>query len=61
MDIERTMQFIVEQQARHEAAVQKFDEQMAKHDDRIAKNEQMNSGLRPSPIWSAGWRKLEFV
>ena len=49
MDIERTMQFILEQQARHEArheaAVQKHDEEMAelraaaaKHDEQLAKN-----------------------
>ena len=43
MDIERTMQFIVEQQARHEASVQKHDEQIAaltasvqKHGEQIA-------------------------
>ena len=52
MDIERTMQFIVEQQAQFWASVQKHDEQialtsqqiaelkagMAKHDEQIAKN-----------------------
>jgi chromosome segregation ATPase len=37
MDIERTMQFIVEQQAQFWASVQKHDEQMAKHDEQIAK------------------------
>jgi chromosome segregation ATPase len=36
MDIERTMQFILEQQARHEAAVQKHDEQFAKNAEQIA-------------------------
>ena len=47
MDIERTMQFILEQQARHEAAVQKNDEQIAaltasvrKHDEQIAKHDE---------------------
>jgi ABC-type transporter Mla subunit MlaD len=52
MDIERTMQFIVEQQAQFWASVQKHDEQialtsqqiaelkagMAKHDEQIAKS-----------------------
>ncbi len=45
MDIERTMQFIVDQQAQFWASVQKHDEQIAelramaaKHDEQIAKN-----------------------
>jgi len=36
MDIERTMQFIVEQQAQFWASVQKHDEQIAKNDTQIA-------------------------
>jgi uncharacterized protein (DUF3084 family) len=43
MDIEQTMQFILDMQAKHEAAVQKHDEQIAaltasmqKHDEEIA-------------------------
>ena len=36
MDIERTMQFIVEQQAQFWASVQKHDEQVAKNDQQIA-------------------------
>ena len=36
MDIERTMQFIVEQQAQFWASVQKHDEQIAKHEAAIA-------------------------
>ncbi len=45
MDIERTMQFIVEQQAQFWASAQKHDQQIAelkagmvKHDEQIAKN-----------------------
>jgi chromosome segregation ATPase len=45
MDIERTMQYIVEQQAQFWASVQKHDEEIAamrataaKHDEQIAKN-----------------------
>ena len=36
MDIERTMQFIVEQQAQFWTSVQKHDEQVAKNDQQIA-------------------------
>src|SRR5208283_3586117 len=56
MDIERTMQFIVEQQAQFWASVQKHDEQVAemraaaakaaaKHDERIAKNSEQIATL----------------
>ena len=52
MDIERTMQFIVEQQAQFWASVQKHDEQIAemraaaaKHDEQIAKNSEQISGI----------------
>jgi hypothetical protein len=38
MDLERTMQIIVEQQAQLTASAQKRDEQIAKHDEQIAKN-----------------------
>jgi dynactin complex subunit len=38
MDIERTMQFIVEQQAQFWASVQKHDEEIAKNNEQIAKN-----------------------
>ena len=38
MDLERTMEFIVEQQAQLTASAQKRDEQIAKHDEQIAKN-----------------------
>ena len=37
MDIERTMQYIVEQQAQFWASVQKHDEQLARIDAQIAK------------------------
>jgi chromosome segregation ATPase len=40
MDIERTMQFIVEQQGQFWASVQKHDEQIAKNNEQIAKNDQ---------------------
>ncbi len=36
MDVERTMQFILEQQARLEASVQKHDEQISKNSEQIA-------------------------
>jgi chromosome segregation ATPase len=45
MDIERTMQFIVDQQAQFWASVQKHDEQMAKHDEKIAKNSEQIATL----------------
>jgi chromosome segregation ATPase len=52
MDIERTMQFIVEQQAQFWASVQKHGEQMAelkagmaKHDEQIAKNSEQIATL----------------
>ena len=38
MDIERTMQFIVEQQAQLTASVQRHEEQLARNDAQIAKN-----------------------
>jgi len=38
MDIERTMQFIVEQQAQLTASVQRHDEQLARNDAQIAQN-----------------------
>jgi chromosome segregation ATPase len=37
MDVEQTMQFILEQQARHEAAVLKFDEQIASLTDLVGR------------------------
>jgi chromosome segregation ATPase len=52
MDIERTMQFIVDQQAQFWASVQKHDEQIAelrasaaKHDEQIAKNNEQIATL----------------
>ena len=52
MDIERTMQFIVEQQAQFWASVQKHDQQIAelkagmvKHDEQIAKNSEQIATL----------------
>jgi hypothetical protein len=36
MDLERTMQFILEMQAKLEASAAKHDEQIAKHDEQIA-------------------------
>ena len=36
MDLERTMEFIVEQQAQLTASVQKHDEQIAKNSEQIA-------------------------
>ena len=56
MDIERTMQFIVEQQAQFWASVQKHDEQIAemrataaktaaKHDEQIAKSSEQIATL----------------
>src|SRR5208282_2290892 len=52
MDIERTMQFIVEQQAQFWAAVQKHDEEIAamraaaaKHDEQIGKNSEQIATL----------------
>jgi chromosome segregation ATPase len=38
MDIERTMQFILEQQARLEASAQMHDERIARNNEQIAKN-----------------------
>ncbi len=55
MDIERTMQFIVEQQAQFWASAQKHDQQiadlkavMAKHDEQIAKNSEQIAALTAS-------------
>jgi len=52
MDIERTMQFIVEQQAQFWASVQKHDEEIAamraaaaKHDEQIGKNSEQIATL----------------
>jgi chromosome segregation ATPase len=52
MDIERTMQFIVDQQAQFWASVQKHDEQIAamraaaaKHDEQIGKNSEQIATL----------------
>ncbi|MDE3181717.1 MAG: hypothetical protein KGM47_18885 [Acidobacteriota bacterium] len=36
MDVEKTMQFILEMQAKHEVAAQRHDEQIAKHDQQLA-------------------------
>ena len=45
MDVEKTMQFILDMQAKHEAAIARHDEEMAelrassaKHDEQIGKN-----------------------
>ena len=36
MDVEKTVQFILEMQAQHAIAIQKLDEQMASHEGRMA-------------------------
>lgn len=36
MDIEKTMQFILDMQAKHSAAVQRHDEQIARNSEQIA-------------------------
>ncbi|HEX5483135.1 MAG TPA: hypothetical protein VFZ08_10985 [Terriglobia bacterium] len=36
MDIERTMQFILDMQAKHSAAVQRHDEEIARNSEQIA-------------------------
>jgi uncharacterized membrane protein YccC len=45
MDVEQTMQFILDMQAKHEAAIARHDEEMSdlrasltKHDEQIGKN-----------------------
>jgi len=45
MDLERTMEFIVEQQAQLTASAQKRDEQIAKHDEQIAKHSEQIASL----------------
>ena len=45
MDLERTMDFIVAQQAQLTASVQKHDEQIAKNDEQIAKNSEQIAAL----------------
>lgn len=45
MDVERTMQFILEMQARHEAAIQKHDEQIAQNASQIAQNSAQIAGV----------------
>ena len=45
MDLERTMEFIVEQQAQLTASAQKRDEQIAKHDEQIAKHSEQIAAL----------------
>ena len=39
MDVEKTMQFMLDMQAKHEAAVQKHDEQIARLDEHLARLE----------------------
>ena len=39
MDVEKTMQFILEMQAQHAIAIQKLDEQMARHEARFAQHD----------------------
>ncbi|MGH9447787.1 MAG: hypothetical protein ACRD3O_19000 [Terriglobia bacterium] len=52
MDIEKAMQFMLEHQARHDAAIQQhnlaiqqLDERDKRHDERIAKNEEQIASL----------------
>jgi len=39
MDIENTMRFILDMQAKHEAAIQRHDEAMARHDAAIGQHD----------------------
>jgi ABC-type transporter Mla subunit MlaD len=48
MDIEKTMEFIIEQQARHATAIQQIDERLVQFDERMARVEgfiEANSGM----------------
>jgi chromosome segregation ATPase len=48
MDLERTMQFILEMQAKLEASVAKHDEQIARNSEQIAKHDEQISTLAAS-------------
>lgn len=45
MEVEKTIQFILEMQARHEAVTQRNDEQIARNSEQIAKHDEQLATL----------------